>query len=330
MTRLIITAAVCLLAFGVSSAQAGKGIKESSIRHFAELKEVEWKEIFNDPCTRNWKDKWTLDGLKATVTNSTKGMDFTAGPEAFNDAHHAVLWTKQAFKGDLKIEYEYTRLDKEVRMVNIIYIQATGSGEDGFDEDISTWADRRTVPSMRTYFNNINTYHISYAAFGTKNKDATKDYIRARRYICRGLNGTELENEYKNTGFFATGVPHKITIVKSGKDIYMHIKNDQKEMLCHFVNSKFPPITEGKIGLRHMYTRGARYRKFKVSTLAEDKNKVTVPANEHEIRDLADLSSRIKSAKPGDVLLLPNGTLKDWTVNIGPSGTKDAPITIKG
>ncbi|MDE0839954.1 MAG: right-handed parallel beta-helix repeat-containing protein, partial [Kiritimatiellae bacterium] len=60
------------------------------------------------------------------------------------------------------------------------------------------------------------------------------------------------------------------------------------------------------------------------------KNKATVPANEHEIKDLTELSSRIKIAKPGDVLLLPNGTLKDWTVDIGSSGTKDAPITIKG
>ena len=116
----------------------------------------------------------------------------------------------------------------------------------------------------------MNTYHISYAAFGSKNKDAKKDYIRARRYMCRGLNGTVLENEYTNTGLFATGVPHKFTIIKSGRDLYMHLRNAQKAMLCHFVNSMFPPITEGKIGLRHMYTRGARYKDFKVSVLAKD------------------------------------------------------------
>jgi hypothetical protein len=39
---------------------------------------------------------------KATITNRKDGMDFIAGPEAFNDAHHAVLWTKQDFKGDLR------------------------------------------------------------------------------------------------------------------------------------------------------------------------------------------------------------------------------------
>jgi hypothetical protein len=270
MTRPIITAAVCLLAFGIPCAQAAEDIKESSLKQFTEFNEAEWKEVFHDPCTRNWEDNWTLDGLKATVTNSTKGMDFAAGPEAFNDAHHAVLWTKQDFKGDLKIEYEYTRLDNELRMVTILYIQATGSGKPGFDRDISVWSQNRTVPSMRTYFNNMNAYHISYAAFGTKNKASGEDYIRARRYMCKGLRGTELDNEYEKTGLFEPGVPHKITIIKRGRNIYMHIQNTQKEMLCHFVNSKFPPITKGKIGLRHMYTRGARYKDFKVSVLPKD------------------------------------------------------------
>ena len=240
------------------------------MKQFSALKEAEWNRGFYDPCTQDWKDNWTLDGEKATVRNSTKGMDFIAGPKAFNDAHHAVLWTKKDFKGDLKIEYQYTRLDNEHRMVTIIYIQATGCGKPGFDKDISTWAEKRSVPSMKTYYNNMNTYHISYAAFGMKNKVPGNDYIRARRYMCNGLQGTELDDEYEKTGLFETGVPHKITIIKRDRDIYMHIKNNEKKLLCHFINTTFPPITKGKIGLRHMYTRGARYKNFKVSVLGKD------------------------------------------------------------
>jgi len=44
-------------------------------------------------------------------------------------------------------------------------------------------------------------------------------------------------------------------------------RNSEKELLCHFITAKFPAITEGKVGLRHMYTRGARYGHFKVSEL---------------------------------------------------------------
>ena len=56
-------------------------------------------------------------------------MTLTAGPEFKNDAHHMVLWTKDTFQGDLKIEYEYSRIDEATNCVNILYIQATGSGD---------------------------------------------------------------------------------------------------------------------------------------------------------------------------------------------------------
>lgn len=282
MNNRISTVAVCLLVVGMASARAGQKAEESTAARFTELLETKWKNVFHDPCTRDWKENWTLDGLKATLTNSTNGMDFIAGPEARNNAHHAVLWTRQDFEGDLKIEYEYTRLDNEIRMVNILYIQATGSGEPGFDKDISAWAEKRAIPTMSTYYNNMNAYHLSYAAFDMRNDEPGNDYIRARRYMCRGLKGTELDNEYEKTGLFEPGVPHRITVIKLDRDIYMHIKNDRKEMLCHFVNSKFPPITEGKIGLRHMYTRGARYRDFKVSVLDKDQPESGISDREPE------------------------------------------------
>ncbi len=63
---------------------------------------------------------------------------------------------------------------------------------------------------------------------------------------------------------------------------------------------------------------------------AEDEAKADVPSKEFDIKTPTELASRIKSAKPGDVLVLPAGTLKDWTVDVRTSGTKDAPITIKG
>ncbi|WP_161625591.1 polysaccharide lyase 6 family protein [Cyclobacterium qasimii] len=318
------------LAVNFAIAQEGAKGEDKAMGNFVELSDSKWKKVFYDPCTEDWRNQWSLDGQKATITNQRDGMDFIGGPKAFNDAHHAVLWTKQDFKGDLKIEYEYTRLDNELRMVNILYIQATGSGRPGFDKDISAWADKRNVPSMKSYYNNMNALHISYAAFGTDNTVPGKDYIRGRRYMANGLNGTELDNEYEHTGFFDPGVPHKITIIKRDRDIYMHIKNKQKEMLCHFINSKFPPITEGKIGLRHMYTRGARYKHFKVSLLAQDTVNAEVLSKIYEIKTAAELATRLKSADPGDIMVLPAGNLEDWTIDVKTSGTKEAPIIIKG
>ncbi len=268
MNRLSTAILYTLLALIPATAWAEKLGEIDHAVKFAKLDRQDWKPVFEDSCTEDWKEKWTLDGEIATVTNTEKGMELKAGPEARNDAHHAVLWTKESFRGDVKIEYTYTPTDEHFQFVTILYIQATGSGKEGFDKDISKWADLRKVPSMRSYYNNMNLYHISYNAYGTKAAEPGKDYIRGRRYMgTKKLKGTELDNEYHETGFFKPGVPHQITVIKRDKEVFMQIKTEGKEKHCHFVNSKFPAVTEGRIGLRHMFTRSARYKDFKVSTL---------------------------------------------------------------
>jgi hypothetical protein len=178
-----------------------------------------------------------------------------------------VLWTRDSFAGDLKIEYDYTRLDEERRCVTILYIQATGSGKDQFATDISKWNDLRKVPAMSTYYDNMNTYHLSYAAFGNSGTDKSS-YIRGRRYMPHrtGLKGTELVPDYRFDSLFATGVKHHIKIIKRDRDLHIRVENPDGVHYCHMHNAKLPVVTEGRIGLRHMFTRVGRYRNFRVST----------------------------------------------------------------
>jgi lysophospholipase L1-like esterase len=227
---------------------------------------AQWKQVFADDCTGDWQDKWFLDGEVGTVNTGTQGMILAAGPEFKNDAHHTVLWTKQSFEGDLKIEYDYTRIDNENRCVNILYIQATGSGKNPWKTDIAEWSGLRKVPAMATYFNHMNTYHVSYAAFGNDGADET-GYIRGRRYLPegKGLRGTELIPEYRPEGLFEPGVTHCITVIKHDRDLFLRISNPQRTFHGHMRNSKLPSITEGRVGLRHMFTRSARYRNFRIS-----------------------------------------------------------------
>jgi hypothetical protein len=249
------------------------GIEGEARERFEQLDAQDWQEVFFDTGTGDWNGKWSLDGLKASVTNSEEGMTFTAGPVPRENASHAVLWTKQSFEGDLKIEYEYTRTDTATQYVNILYIQATGNVEAGLAKDITEWADQRTVPAMSVYWGNMHTYHISYAAYGSQPVTDDYDYIRARRYrpdISPRKNGPILgPDAYERTGLFAPGVPHRITVIKQGNELFMMIRNTDKEYLAHWTNTDQPAVTEGAIGLRHMWTRSARYRDFRVSTLPE-------------------------------------------------------------
>ncbi len=232
---------------------------------FEQVATGKWKKIFSDPFTGDWREKWILDGEVGTAINTPDGIELTAGP-VINDAGHMVLWTKEEFKGDLKIDYEFTRLDSVSGGVNILYIEATGSGEGPYKKDIAEWADLRRVPAMKLYFDCMNTYHISYAAFPNE-KDVTDDYIRARRYMPHktGLEGSDLAPDYFHNGFFATGVPHQFTVIKQDRDIYMRISNAEKTRYFHWHNDKLPPIDEGRIGLRLMWTRASKIKNFRVS-----------------------------------------------------------------
>ena len=240
------------------------------IKAFQKLSQLEWKQVFMDSGTRDWKTGWFLDGEKANVLNTSEGMEFHAGPVPAEDANHSVLWIRKSFHGDVRIEYEFTRLDSATRYVNILYILASGSGMEGYPEDIFEWSDKRKVPAMKMYYNHMNLLHISYAAFENTNTDKGNDYIRARRYLPEtgdGLKGTDLSPDYFRTGLFHTDRRHWITVIKYGNDLFMHIRNQEKEMLCHWDLSVFPPLEQGHIGLRHMGSRSARYRDFRICVL---------------------------------------------------------------
>ena len=257
----ILTILVLLLSFGCSK-------KEQS--EFEKINELpEWNLQFSDSCKENWQDNWFLDGEIAKVEYDKYGMNLIAGPINRNNAHHSVLWTKQSFKGDVKIEFDYTRTDSTVVNVNILFIQATGIGKGIFDKDISKWNDFRKVPTMSKYYNNMKTIHISFAAFPMVNEDPENDYLRVRRYpITEDITFKDMEvaPSYFKTGLFKTGITYKMIWIKSGENLYLSVKGDNKTKLYSWNLSKFDRITEGRIGLRHMFTRSASYKNVNVWT----------------------------------------------------------------
>jgi len=230
---------------------------------YHEASKLKWQEVFFDAFTEDWQTQWTLDGEVATAINTPAGIELTAGPERI-DGHHMVLWTKDTFEGDVKIEYEFTRMDTSEVGVNILYIQATGSGQGPYQTDISKWADLRREPAMRLYYDYMHTYHISYAV-------STPDtgYVRARRYMphATGLKGTALKPDYFPKGLFASGVPHKITVIKKDRELLMKCENAEQTIYCQMKNPDLPIIREGRIGLRLMWTRAARIKNFRISQI---------------------------------------------------------------
>jgi hypothetical protein len=235
---------------------------------FDGLQQWGWQEIFADSGSGDWREKWFLDGDLARVENSQEGMTIYAGPKDGSDADHAVLWTKEIFQADnLKIEFNFTRIDtSSANSVNIIYILAQGGGDK--PADILEWADERKEPAMSRYFNHMDTYHISYAVSGVAPAPESERYIRGRRYMPSnggGLAGTELFPEYMEVPLFEPGVTYTMTFIKAGRELFLNVRGNDKDMVFYFDASAFPPVEKGRIGLRQMFTRVSLYSDIKVS-----------------------------------------------------------------
>lgn len=228
-----------------------------------------WNLQLSDDCTKNWQENWFKDGLISTVEQNEKGMNLIAGTEHKNDAHHTVLWTKESFKGDIKIEYNYTRTDSQLINVNILYIQSQGIGTESFDVDISKWDKFREIPKMSIYYNYMNPLHISYAAFPMVNKDPENDYLRVRKYPISEevtFDDMEVEPTYFKTGLFLPNVTYKITVIKTASKLHFNVVGNDEEKFYSWDLKESQSPKEGRIGLRHMFTRSARYSDFKVWT----------------------------------------------------------------
>ena len=247
---------------------AEAGCTGSERARFDVLSSLDWQPTLVMQPDEDWSRQWFLDGEYATVNHRGGVLDFAAGPIAGDDAHHAVLWTRQSFSGDVKIEYDWTKLDRARSYVNILYVQASGEPAAGFAEDIAQWADERRIPKMSAYFGSMNTLHISYSATALQ---GAQEYVRARRYEpAKGvtLERTDLAPDYFSPGLFQRmGEVHHITVIKHGDDLFLDARTQERACLFHWRLDQARPVKHGRIGLRHMYTRHSSYRGFRVSTL---------------------------------------------------------------
>lgn len=249
------------------------------------------KLLFEDSLTGEWQDNWFIDGMNQTLENSEDGLNFAAGTYTYPDdekrttehrkemsKHHAVLWTKESFEGDILISFECTRVDTSPFGVNIVYIQAQGIGTEEFPQDIYEWRDFRQVAAMGKYYTYMNAIHISYNVGDFTNPS----YIRARRYPKNDPIGlkwgmTKLEPDYDDAG--AKMIPGKTYIIEIEKTddtlVFRTFDKENNALLkeCRWdtadIHELMMPrvVTEGRIGLRQMSTKQNIYKNFKVYRL---------------------------------------------------------------
>jgi len=230
--------------------------------------------LFEDDMADNWQANWFLDGKKATVEHRDGGLYFAAGTitksmdrEAYH-AHHAVLWTRQVFEGDLRISYEVTRMD-DSGGTTLLYIQAQGTGQPPYDTDIYAWRHLREVPAMDLYFKHMSLLSLSF-----------RENLRCKRYPWFDTDGNPFEGvllepmvDYPR---MEQGKTYRVEVEKRKRSLTLRLRDVAADTLLidHTWDTTKNPeqqlprlIEKGRIGLRHMSTRQMTYRHMVVERL---------------------------------------------------------------
>ncbi len=252
--------------------------KDQAMRVLNDDQEAKAMILLEDPMTGDWRGNWFLDGKKATLRTTEDGLLFSAGTVTKSDdpveyhAHHAVLWTRQEFEGDIKINYEMTRIDDSDYGTTLLYIQARGIGTPPYVEDISAWNELREIPNMGIYFTYMDLLSLSF-----------RENLRCKRYPWRNENlewypGRGLIEPMVDYGKILPGKTYLVEVEKRAASLQLRIveKESRKLMIDHTWNTDniakgIEPrqIQKGRIGLRHMSTRSFRYKNIRISMLEE-------------------------------------------------------------
>jgi hypothetical protein len=249
----------------------GRSLREAGPEAWAAYEELlaePWNVVFAESGDGDWRERWTLDGLKAEVRTLRQGLFFQAGPIADDHASHAVLWTRSSFSSPVRVEFDFERMDTVNGGVCILYLLASGTGVPPYAEDISAWADLRDVPYMSTYFDHMHLLHVSFAAFGP-GEPGQPDYVRARRYP-RALSAgqfalTKIPPDYVDTGLFVPGRSLRIVAIKNDRWLFFCVSDRETRKLFAWDLAGQPPLPPGRIGIRHMFQRAAVYRNLRIS-----------------------------------------------------------------
>ena len=233
--------------------------------------------IFEDDMTENWQDNWFLDGKEGEIRNNEEGLFLAGGPvtkwvdRELYHAHHVVLWTKQVFEGDIRIQYEMTRNDEpDTRSTTLLYIQAQGIGTPEFPNDISEYNAYREEPGMDRYFNTMDLLSLSF-----------RGELRLKRYPWRHDDGSELSKKplIEPMGLWngiQIGPWYHVDVTKKGTSLRALVTEMETGTVIidqtwdtRDVDPELEPqlITKGRIGIRHMASKKLTYRNVSVEQL---------------------------------------------------------------
>ncbi|MEX0775931.1 MAG: hypothetical protein WD042_09495 [Phycisphaeraceae bacterium] len=69
------------------------------------------------------------------------------------------------------------------------------------------------------------------------------------------------------TGLFRPGETYQCCAVETDDDLFFQVRGEEAGDVFHWELEDVQPLSHGRVGIRHMWTRCSRYADFKVWTL---------------------------------------------------------------
>lgn len=206
--------------------------------------------------------KYFKDGTTARMSYTARGLDVVSPA----GTGQTVVWTKTAFDGDIKVEFDYTRLDTPVAGRNIASIVVL----DGWGLTTRCRVDSLVHPvDIKTWSRPVANY--DYYKFCMTDQTVSYDNL--------DLGTNPRMTIRQNPGYFdrgtivppalRTGVTYHLIVTRTGNTVLAIAK--QGAVTVASVTGVLDPARSkvskhGYVGFRQMASRHAAYRNIKIST----------------------------------------------------------------
>ena len=197
-------------------------------------------------------------------------LDIDEVTEEINDKIELTGWDRDEFKNIYDISWIHH--ENGLEGVVLAYPEIRSAVDNKIVSDVSLLPTYRDIKAQKTCIDMmrdkaqarrsnitiklLTTMHGLLLDDPEKSGTYRKDIPIHRTYFHEIAEPTLIETRLSETLDYVNG--------KKDRDLHVRVENPDEFVYFHMKNPDLPAITQGRIGLRHMFTRSARYTNFRV------------------------------------------------------------------
>jgi hypothetical protein len=219
----------------------------------------------------DWRAGWALhkdSELGAGVDQLANGIVLRAADYAYDDravyARSSVaLWSRHAWAGDFRVEFDFTRLDDVARTTGngigaMLYFHVVGAGDPHHPAELARWPS--TQAREEAYVRHGRGFRVTWSNFNTEHPRNSHE-MRLRTFAFTTRYPERIGEDSPSRFTFARGRTYRMAFERRGPRFAASVDGEA------FVweDPAIARFGEGCFGLRHQPGRVARYENLAIA-----------------------------------------------------------------